>query len=99
MGLLNPLSNLVKFFLEEILTQYLITKNKVYLPNDFVQNGQKWILMAYPGHPLKGVIYLYQLNPFDLHWDENPYENSFYDLEEKKLIEYERVDLETYNAK
>jgi hypothetical protein len=75
---------------------YLLSKNQVILPNDFIQNNQKWILFCYPGKPLKHLIYLYQLNPFKLSWKENPYENSYYDLENKQLINFDRVDLETY---
>lgn len=87
------------FLLEESLMFYLLTKNKVALPNDFIENNQKWILFCYPGRPLKSTVYLYQLNPFKLDWPENPYQNAFYDLEGKQLIKYEDVDLETYSVK
>ncbi len=91
--------NQVNFFLEEALMVYLLSKNQVKLPNEFIENNQKWILMCYPGRPIKTIVYLFQLNPFKLDWKENIYQNSFYDLEEKKLIEMDRVDLETYNVK
>ncbi len=91
--------NQENFFLEESLMFYLLTKNKVKLPNDYIENNQKWILFCYPGKPLKSTVYLYQLNPFKLDWAENPYQNAFYDLESKKLIKYEDVDLETYSVK
>ena len=92
-------TNQENFFLEESLMFYLLTKNKVKLPNDFIENNQKWILFCYPGKPLKSTVYLYQLNPFKLNWPENPYQNAFYDLESKQLIKYEDVDLETYTVK
>jgi hypothetical protein len=88
--------NQINFFLEEHLMIYLLSKNQVNLANDFIQNNQKWVLFCYPGKPLKHLIYLYKLNPFKLEWKENPYENSYYDLENKKLIDFNRVDLETY---
>ncbi|HEX7651454.1 MAG TPA: hypothetical protein VF439_01940 [Candidatus Paceibacterota bacterium] len=86
----------VDFFLEEILMFYLLTKNGVKLPNEYIEGQQKWILFCYPGRPLKSTIYLYQLNPFKLDWKENPYQNAHFDLEAKQLIEFDRVDLGTY---
>ncbi|MEK6924996.1 MAG: hypothetical protein AABW71_02030 [Nanoarchaeota archaeon] len=91
--------NQVNFFLEEALMVYLLSKNQVKLPNEFIENNQKWVLMCYPGRPIKTIVYLFQLNPFKFNWAESPYQNSFYDLEEKKLIEMDRVDLETYEVR
>jgi len=88
--------NQIDFFLEEALMFYLLTKNQIKLPNEYIENNQKWVLFCYPGRPLKSTVYLYQLNPFNLEWKENPYQNAFYDLEAKELIEYDRVNLETY---
>lgn len=89
--------NQINFFLEEILMFYLLTKNQVRLPNDYIENNQKWILFCYPGAPLKSTAYMYQLNPFKIDWTENPYQNCVYDLEAKKLIDFTRIDLDTYN--
>lgn len=91
--------NQVNFYLEEILMFYLLSHGKVKLPNEYIENQQKWVLFCYPGRPLKSTVYLYQLNPFKFSWDENPYARSWYDLSEKKLIEFDRVDLETYKVK
>ncbi|MEI6022297.1 MAG: hypothetical protein WCQ32_00425 [bacterium] len=91
--------NQVLFFLEEALMFYMIQKNQVKLPNEYIENHQKWVLLCYPGKPLKTIIYLAQINPFNISWDENSYSNSFYDLENKQLVEYDRVDLETYLVK
>jgi len=91
--------NQVNFYLEEILMFYLLTHNKVKLPNEYIENQQKWILYCYPGRPLKSTVYLYQLNPFKLEYPENPYARAHYDLSEKKLIKFDRVDLETYKVK
>lgn len=88
--------NQVNFFLEEILMFYLLTKNQVTLPNDYIEGQQKWILFCYPGRPLKSTVYMYQLNPFNLDWKENPYQDAHFDLEAKKLIDFKRVDLNTY---
>lgn len=87
----------INFFLEEHLMFYLISKGKVGLPNHHVQGKEEWVLWCYPGVPLKGQAYLYQLNPLKLDNPKNPYQNSFYDLESKKLVDFGRVDLETYN--
>jgi hypothetical protein len=91
--------NQINFFLEEILMFYLMTKNQVKLPNEYIENNQKWVLFCYPGKPLKSTVYLYQLNPFKLNWPDNPYQNCHYDLESKQLIDFTRVDLETYKSK
>jgi hypothetical protein len=91
--------NQINYFLEESLMFYLLIKNKVKLPNDYIENQQKWILFCYPGRPLKSTIYLTLINPFKLNWAENPYQNAFYDLEGKQLIKYEDVDLESYSVK
>lgn len=87
------------FYLEEILMFYLLTHNKVKLPNEYIEGQQKWILYCYPGRPLKSTVYIYQLNPFNLSWDENPYARAHYDLESKQLIEFDRVDLDTYTVR
>ena len=91
--------NQVNFYLEEALMFYLLAKNQIKLPNEYIENNQKWILMCYPGRPIKAIVYLFQLNPFKLNWKENLYQNSWYDLEDKKLIDFDRVDLETYSIK
>lgn len=91
--------NQVNYFLEESLMIYLLNKNQIKLPNDYIENNQKWILFCYPGRPIKSIVYIHQLNPFHLDWKDNPYQNSFYDLEAKQLIDCDRVDLETYQVK
>ncbi len=91
--------NQVNFFLEEILMFYLLTKNEVKLPNEYIQGQQKWVLFCYPGRPLKSTVYMYQLNPFNLDWKDNPYQNAHFDLESKQLIDFTRVDLDTYLSK
>ncbi|MCA9356819.1 hypothetical protein H6784_02540 [Candidatus Nomurabacteria bacterium] len=91
--------NQINFFLEEFLMCYLASKGQIKLPNEYIENQQKWVLFCYPGRPLKGMIYLYNLNPFRLNWDENPYQNAHYDLESKKLIDFNNIDLDTYSVK
>jgi hypothetical protein len=89
----------VNFFLEEHLMFYLLSKGKIHLPNQHVQGREQWILWCYPGVPLKAQIYLYQSNPLRFNNPKNIYENSTYDLESKKLIDFTRIDLETYDYK
>jgi hypothetical protein len=91
--------NQINFFLEEILMFYLMTKNQIKLPNEYVENNQKWILFCYPGRPLKSTVYFYKLNPFKLDWPENPYQNCHYDLESQQLVDFDRVDLGTYKLR
>ena len=92
-------ANQVNFFLEETLMMYLTMKNQVKLPNEYIDGQQKWILWCYPGRPLKSEVYIHQLNPFKLDWTENPYQSCQYDLDEKILIDFNRVDLETYQVR
>jgi len=87
----------LEFFLEEHLLCYLISKGQMKLENNFINNHEKWILIAYPGKPLKAHIYLHQLNPFKLENKENKYEDSWYDLNEKKLYDFLKIDLENYD--
>lgn len=85
----------VLFILEESLIFYLVTKGQVGLSNDYIDNKQKWILNCYPGKPLYTGAYLYQKNPLRLSNPKNKYENCFYDLEEKKLYDFDNMDLNT----
>jgi len=94
-GKTNLDDNQLNFFLEENLMSYLILKGKVRLSNNFIQGHEKWILYCYPGKPLKSQIYLFQQNFFGLMNRKNKYEDCFYDLEEKKLYDFKRVDLKT----
>ena len=95
----KPDENQINFFLEEHLMLYLLSKGQIYLSNDYIEHNEKWVLWCYPGKPLKGEVYLYQLNPFNLNWSENRYQNARYNLEDKKLYEFDRIDLETYSPK
>jgi len=88
--------NQINFFLEEALLFHLIQKGKVKLPNEYIENNQKYVLICYPGRPLKTIVYIAQQNFFNLIWEENPYQDSFYDLQDRKLIKYSSVDLDTY---
>lgn len=85
--------NSVNFVLEEILVFYLASKGVLKFNNKYLNGKEKWILWCYPGKPLKSEIYLYQKNFFKLSNRENNYENSYYDLENKNLYNYDNVDL------
>ncbi|MEA2701804.1 MAG: hypothetical protein QOE22_513 [Candidatus Parcubacteria bacterium] len=85
------------FILEETLMYYLIAKGKVILRNDFVQGHHKWVLWCYPGKPLKSMLYIQQKNPFQLSNSENAYEHAIYDLEERKLYDAAKLDLNLLN--
>lgn len=82
------------FILEEILMFYLASKGKVRFKNDFINDKQKWVLWCYPGKPLLSEIYLYKKNFFDFSNPQNIYENSFYDLTDKKLYDYTKISIE-----
>lgn len=89
----------INFFLEEHLIFYLLSNGKLRIPNEYIQDREKWILIAYPGVLPKALVYTYQRDFFKLPKTGNPYENCNYDLESKKLVDFTRIDLDTYNYK
>lgn len=86
----------VLFFLEEALVLHLLTKGELVIENQFIGNHEKWILVCYPGKPLRTEAYLYQKNFFKLSNKKNRYENHFYDLESKKLYDFMQLDLQKW---
>ncbi len=94
----EPNTNQTNFILEEILMFYLVSKGKVRLQNDYIQDKQKWVLWCYPGKPLFSEIYVYQKNFFNLSNEINTYENSYYDLENSILYDYTKIDLSTFEV-
>lgn len=90
----TPKEEEIEFVLEEILMFYLTSKGKVRLRNDFVQEKHKWVLWCYPGKPLYSEVYLFNKNLFKLDNPENMYQNSFYDLESKKLYDFAKIEVE-----
>ncbi|MDO8492184.1 MAG: hypothetical protein Q7S34_00895 [bacterium] len=85
------------FFLEESLLFYLASKGVLSLNNEFINHHEKWILNCYPGKPLYTEVYIYKKNLFNLINSKNKYENHFYDLEEKKLYDLTKIDIESFN--
>lgn len=88
--------NTINYILEEVLLDYLVAKGKVRLQNDYVQDREEWILNCYNGKPHRSHVYLHQKNLLRLKSD-NPYQNSWYDLDCKKLYEFERLDIDTFD--
>jgi len=87
----------IGFVLEEILLDYLITKGKVRLQNEYTKDREQWILNCYHGKPLRSHVYLHQKNFFNLENKKNIYENSFYDVLNKKLYDFDRLDIDTFD--
>jgi hypothetical protein len=87
----------VGYMLEEILLDYMVMKGQVRLRNDYTQDREEWILNVYPGKPHRSHVYLHQQNFFKLHNKQNVYENCWYNSHDKKLYEFERLDVETFN--
>ncbi len=86
------------FILEEITIFYLAKKGVLKINNYFVNDFEKkWVLLAYPGKPLKSEVYLFQKNPLNLSNPNNIYENSCYDLEAKVLYDFLRLDIDTFD--
>ncbi len=85
----------INFILEETLLAYLILKEETKVPNLYVNGRDKWRMICYPGKPNKSMIYFFQKNIFNLK-SGNPYQNCHYDLEEKRLYDFDNIDLSTF---
>jgi hypothetical protein len=86
----------INYILEECLLDFLVAKMKIRLQNDYIQDKEKWILNSYHGKPHRTHAYIHQKNPLKIK-SENCYENSWYDLLNKKLYEFDRLDIETFD--
>jgi hypothetical protein len=87
--------NTINYILEEVLLDFLVAKGMVRLQNDYVQDNEEWILHCYNGRPHRAHVYFHQKNPLKIESD-NPYQDCLYDLDAKKLYEYDRLDITTF---
>lgn len=87
----------IGYMLEEILIDYLVMKGRVRLQNDYTKDKEQWILNIYHGKPHRSHVYLHQQNFFELDNKKNVYENSWYDALNKKLYDYGRLDIDTFD--
>ena len=87
--------NQIMFFLEEHLIMQYIAKRKIELSNENAMNHSR-VLIAYPGKPPRHHVYIMQQNFFKLDDGKNPYAQNRYDLADKKLYDFQRIDLATY---
>ncbi len=85
----------INFVLEETLMSYLILKDEVYLQNEFVMGREKWRLMCYPGKPNKAFVYFFQKDILKLQ-STNIYQNHYYVLDEKKLYDFTKINLDNF---
>lgn len=83
----------VSFYLEEHVFAYLLLNRQLTLRNEFVNGREQWVLLAYPGSPPRGQVYLFQKDPLGINEDSNPYKGQ-YDLSKQKFIPYLNVNLE-----
>jgi hypothetical protein len=87
--------NQINFFIEEHLATYLLLYKEISLRNEYTLGRQEWLLWMYPGVPPKGLVYLFQKNPFNL-TTENPYLGQ-YNLDNSKFYEFSKFDLDTWD--
>lgn len=85
------------YMLEEILLDYLVVKGQVRLHNDYTNDKEEWILNTYHGKPHRSHVYLHQRNFFELDNPKNIYQNSWYDALNRKLYDFDRLDIETFD--
>jgi hypothetical protein len=89
--------NSVGYMLEEILLDYLVMKGQVRLRNDYTMDGEEWILNTYHGKPHRSHIWLHQENCFQLDNSKNIYQNSWYDVVNRKLYDFDRLEIESFD--
>ena len=82
----------INFFLEEFAMTYLILNRKLTLTNAHVNGKEEWVLVVYPGRPLKGLIYFCQKDLLKIATDANHY-NGFYDTLENKYYDFSKINL------
>jgi hypothetical protein len=90
-------ANSVGYMVEEILLDYLVMKGQVRLRNDYTMDREEWILNTYHGKPHRSHIYLHQQNYFQLDNSKNLFQNSWYDVLNRKLYDFDRVEIDTFN--
>jgi hypothetical protein len=89
--------NSVGYMLEEILLDYLVMKGQVRLRNDYTMDREEWILNTYHGKPHRSHIWLHQQNYFQFDNSKNIFQNSWYDVLNRKLYDFDRLDIDTFN--
>ncbi len=87
----------IAYMLEEILLDYMVMKGKVRMQNDYTNDKEQWILNCYHGKPHRSHVYLHQKNFFNFDNSKNVYQNSWYDMLNKKLYNYDNLDIETFD--
>ncbi len=87
----------IAYMLEEILLDYMVMKGKVRMQNDYTNDKEQWILNCYHGKPHRSHVYLHQKNFFEFDNAKNIYQNSCYDMLNKKLYNYDNLDIETFD--
>ncbi len=88
--------NTVNYILEEVLLDFLVARGVVRLQNDYVQDHEKWILNCYNGKPHRAHVYVHQKNFIKIKTD-NIYGDAWYDLDAKKLYEFDRMDIDSFD--
>lgn len=87
----------VAYMLEEVLADYLVVKGRVRLQNEYTKDREEWILNCYHGKPHRSYVYMLQQNLLGIDNEKNIYQNAWYDLLNKKLYQFERLDIETFD--
>ena len=93
----EPSENSVGYMLEEIAADYLVVKGQTRLQNSYTAGKEEWILNCYHGKPHRSYIYLLQKNFFEIENAKNIYQNCWYDMSAKKLYEFDRLDIDTFD--
>ena len=83
----------IDFFLEEHAMTYLILNRQLSLDNKFVQGREEWLILSYPGKPLKAQVYLYQKDMLNLNKDSNPYKG-LYNMTERVFYDFSKMNVE-----
>lgn len=89
-------ANLV-FLIEELVIAHLLTEKEVKLPH-CLANEDGWRLLCYPSQPPAGLVYLWKKNLLgnrnDFKKSHQLFARSFYNTEERLLIDFSLIRLE-----
>ena len=90
----------INFLIEEIAVSHLLAQKEISLPHTLA-TPEGYRLICYPGNPLFSWVFAYQNNLLpkrtDLPKDHLLFARSFYDMDNKVLIDFDSTDLKNLN--
>jgi hypothetical protein len=88
-------TNNINFLLEEMILPYLFVKGGFDFTDKFTNNTNRYKLICYSGNCPKILVYIHQMNFFNLDKTTNVYQNCFYNFKSNFLFNFEEINLES----